>query len=484
MKLNSREYIRISVIYTAVAAFPPLLNLVIRPLIEGFDRLDPADFSRIEIAEVITSLAFVIAIYSMGNAISRFYYDYLDDRKGYRQMVSGIFNSILVRGAFVLLAAWIFMKPIGRLFTQPELQDFGSYGFAAILTGISRAVNLTAFALYRNEKKVRLYLLLNFMLGGLRAGFQLAGVFLYDMSFTGYVYGTAVGSGFTSLTILGYTYATSGFKLNHHLLKPVHQFARPLSQYALILWAIRFADRYFLESTPNELGIYSQALMLSFGIEVILQGLQGATQPEIFRMMKEGTQQNIEGIKKLSNLLMAQSQVLIALTILPAMLYCQIFKTDLRLAAGFISIVFVRYIQRTQYVIFSFPVYYEKKTKFYLYLNSFSLAINLLLLYFLVPIWGAYGAVTGILASQAFMVAGVYWYQNRIIQIPWNLRKLMVFPTLILVLSIILELVKLQMNSEPFLPSSVLVAAIFAGQAFLYRKELREIIKGKWSQYF
>ncbi|MCD4665669.1 MAG: hypothetical protein K8R68_10410, partial [Bacteroidales bacterium] len=90
MKINSKEFFKLSFLYTAVAAFPALLNLFVRPLIEGVEKLNATDFSQIEIAETITSLAFIITIYAMGNAISRFYYDYSDDKKGYNKLISSV----------------------------------------------------------------------------------------------------------------------------------------------------------------------------------------------------------------------------------------------------------------------------------------------------------------------------------------------------------------------------------------------------------
>ena len=482
MKLDNKEFFKLSFLYTAVAAFPPVLNLFVRPLIEGENKLMPADFSQIEITETIISLAFIIATFAMSNAISRFYYDHVENRKDYNKLVSGIFNSILFRGFIVFIVAFIFRDYIGRLFTQPELQDFSKYGFAAILVGLFRAINITAFSLYRNEKKVRLYLIFGFLLGFLRAVFQLIGVFFYDMSFIGYVYGSAIGSGIISVSILCYTYYRSGFHYDRKILKPANKFALPLFEYAFVAWGINFADRYFLEATPVTLGIYAQALLLGRGIEIILQGFQGATQPEMFRMMKDGMGKNLNEIKKLSHLLMAQSQLLIAAAIIPAMVYCLIFKTDLKLAAGFIAIVFIRYILRTQYIIFSFPVYFEKKTKIFLYLNLVVLVVNLLLLYFLVPIIGAYGAVAAILISQAIQVLGIYFYQKKIVSISWNLNKLLVFPFVIIAVTVLAEITKLQFDLNPYISAAIVVFVIVVSLTILYKNEIKKILNRRWKQ--
>ena len=266
-------------------------------------------------------------------------------------------------------------------------------------------------------------------------------------------------------------------------MKPVNQFAAPLFQYYLIYWGISFADRYFLESTPVILGIYSQALLLGKGIEVILQGLQGASQPEMFRMFKEGVKTNLNEIKKLSHLLMAQSQLIIALAIIPAMIYCMVFKTDLRLAAGLIAIVFVRYILRTQYIIFSFPVYYEKKTRVFFYLNLIVLFINLALLYFLIPVIGVYGAIAAILISQGVQVIGIYYYQRRIMDISWNINKLLIFPFIVVFVTIILELLKVKFELNEYLTASLVIITMIGSMAFLYRNEIKNILAKGWKQF-
>jgi O-antigen/teichoic acid export membrane protein len=483
MKLDTKEFFKLSFLYTAVAALPPLLNLIIRPLMEGDGKLLPDDFSRIEITETIITLVLVIASFATSSSISRFYFDHNEDKKRLNVLVSGIFSSILFRGAVILLFAFAARNYIGQLFSQPELQDFPRYGFAAIIAGINRSVNFTAFALYRNEKKVRKYLILSFVLGVLRAGFQLIGVLYYEMSFVGYVYGTCIGSSIVTVTILAYTFKKSGFHYNFKMMKPVNQYAFPLFEYSLIVWGLSFADRFFLESSPAILGIYSQAVLLGRGIDIILQGLQGVSQPEMFRLLKLGIKENMEDIKKLSHLLMAQSQIIIAAAILPAMLYCSIFKTDLKLAAGFVTVIMVSYILRTQYLVFSLPVYYEKKTKSLLYLNLVVLAVNLVLLYFLVPWIKAYGAIAALFASLFLQVIGIYFVQDRIIKITWNLTKLLFVPGALVIFTIFLEAIKLQTGMNAFTGGIIITALIAGSQVFLYKKEIAGLIKGRGKMF-
>jgi O-antigen/teichoic acid export membrane protein len=485
MKIDTREYLKLSFIYTLVAAVPPLIQVLIQPIYEGqgANRLHAADFSQLAITELFTSLVFVLATFSMGNAISRFYYDYMDNRRGYDRLVSSVFNSILIRGFIILGIGFLFSDYIGKLFVQPALQDFSSYGYASIITGIGRAVNITAAALYRNEKKVMNFVYVNIGLAVFRTGFQLAGLFLFDMSFIGYINGSAVGTSITTIAVLIYTYRRSGIRYDFKMMKSVNHFASPLTQYGIVVWALAFADKYFLEKFPDDLGIYNTAASFALGISIVLQGLQGANQPEVFRVMKEGIEKNQEAIRKLSNMLLAQSQIVIAAAIIPVMLYLQLlYTTKIHLAAGLVTIIFLRNLMRTQYVVFSYSVYYMKKTRFFLYLNIVVLVLNISLNFLLIPTFKFYGAIAAGIVSDFIQVIGIYFYQKSIVAIDWNMKKTLYFPLALMGIAILMECIKNVTGINPFITSSVVVTSIFAGLLVLYKVEIKGFIIKKWMQ--
>ena len=479
MKFNLREYFKLSAIYVVVAALPPGLQLIIQPIIEGPDRLGPVDFSQLGISEIITSLVFTVALFSMGNAISRFYYDHKDRESGYHKLVSTVLNSILFRGMIILGLAWVFRDYIGSIFTQPALQDFESYGYLAIIIGINRAINMTAAALYRNEKKVRKFILLNLALGVLRSGFQVIGVFYYDMSFIGFLWGGAIGSSITSISVLLYTWHSCGFRFDFKILKELNQFAYPLFQFAIIMWGINYSERFFMEmeDKASDLGIYIVAFGIAVGFEKILIGIQGATQPEIYRFMDAGLKEHTENIKKLSNLLLAQTQVLIALAIIPAMLYLSLFyTTDVRLAFGLITIIFVKFIVRTQFLIFSYGVYFKKKTKYFLYVNTFALLANLGLNYLLVPHLSFYGVIIAAYAALSIQAVSFYFISKKITGIRWNKKKMLFYPFTIVLSAALLEFLKIRFEINPYITSSLVVIIIMTSLSILYKVEIRQIL--------
>jgi len=473
--VNTKEYFKLSVIYTIVAAFPNLLQLVVQPIVS---RMGTENFGYQAVTEVIVTLLFTLCIFSMESSISRFYYDVRDNKHNFNKLVSSIFTGILIRGGLILVAIIALTPFIGQYFSQVPLQKFGTYGVALVISALNRAIVTTAISLFRNEKSIKSFVIVNISSGIFRAAFQLIGVLFFSMTFLGYVWGTAIGSSIISIAVLIYTYRRCGFHYDKSLNGELYRFAWPLLQYSLIGWAMGNIDKIFLEKGPSDkLGIYSNAMQFALGLQLIIQGLGNVTQPEIFRYMSEGIQKQQEEIKKLSNMFMIQSMIFIVGAIIPAIIFITIFfKPAFLPSASIISIVFVRYILRSQYQVFALPIMFMKRTKIFTTVNILALVVSILLNFLFIPRLGYYGAIIAFIGANITQVLVVYYYQQKIIHISWNMKKVMTFPMSILLVAIICE-VAMAYLSLPVIAGAIIINVVtFAGISFLYKKELLEIV--------
>lgn len=140
----------------------------------------------------------------------------------------------------------------------------------------------------------------------------------------------------------------------------------------------------------------------------------------------------------------------------------------------------MRNLLRTQYVVFSYPVYYMKKTRFFFYLNLVVLAVNLSLNFLLIPMFKFYGAIAAGVVSDIIQVVGIYYYQRTLVSINWNLRKTLYFPMAIMGIALVMEYVKNVTGINPYITSSVVVASLFSGLYFLYRFEISSFLAKRW----
>ncbi len=478
MSFNLKSYLKLSAIYTIAAAFPVIIQIFILPLIEGQNLLGADEFSRIAISESISTFVGTIILFSMSGAISRFYYDFIEDRALFNGLFSSILIGILSRGILILGLGVLMGDWVASFFNQPELQNFSSYGFGSIAIGINRSINITVITLFRNERKVMLFVLVNFLVAALRTAGQLIGVFYFDMSFSGYVNGTAVGGAIMTVFLLIYIFRQTGVQYSRTVMKPVYSFAIPLFIYELVKWGVMFSDRLFLEKFPVELGIYDTAQRFAFGIYYIFQGLYGAAQPDFFLYLTQGIQKTANDLRRLSNIYMLQAQVAVLALILPVIAYISIFfETALTKSASLIAVVFSQYILIGMNTLFSLPIIYYKKTNIYLYINIVSLATSLLLNFWLIPELKIYGAIVSFYAANSIQLLLIFRAQKRIVSIPWNLQKCLWLPLATIGIAVVAEVTKKVFSINPLLMAVIVVALSSTVLGIFYRALIKEWIE-------
>lgn len=462
-RFDLRDFLRLSALYTFASAFPAVLQIVVLPFIEGAGRLGALDFAHIAISESISTFVGPLIIFSMGSGISRFYYDYRDRPGEVGRLYSSVLTGIVARGLLALAAAALLGDWLAARFTQEGLRDFGSYGYGAVAVGINRAVLTSAATLYRNERRVARFVGANLLAAAARTAFQLAGLFWFDMSFVGYVNGAAAGGGVVTLLILADAWRRAGVRYSFAMMRPVMRFAAPLFVFEMARWGVTYADRFFLESRPEQLAVYDTAQRFAAGLYVIFQGLYGAIQPDFFRFLKQGGAEAAEGIRRIGNVYMLQAQAIAIGLALPVIAYIRLcFETQLQEAAGLVTIVFAQYILLALNTLFSLAIIYRKRTDLYLAVNAAVLAVSLALNFALTRRYGPYGAVAAAYAANLAQLALLALIQRRVEPIAWNYRKTLWLPLGVVAAALAAEAAKLALGLG-YLAAACGVAAVAAG---------------------
>jgi O-antigen/teichoic acid export membrane protein len=197
--------------------------------------------------------------------------------------------------------------------------------------------------------------------------------------------------------------------------------------------------------------------------------------------MTEGINKNENTIKQISNIVISQAQIIVAISILPVMIFISIFyETQLSLSSGFIAIIFIRFILRAQYTVFAIPIMYLKKTKVFFYVNSLVLFFNIILNYYLIPKYHAYGAIIAFMIPYIIQIISIYIIQQKMIKIKWNLKKVLYYPLIIILITSILEYIKILYNINSYITSFIIIFIIFFFQIVLYYKEIKNFVNKKY----
>jgi O-antigen/teichoic acid export membrane protein len=472
--LNIKEHFKLTAIYTFFAAFPAVLQLFVYPIIEGNDKLGSEDFGYLAVAEALLSFMSLFCLFGMAISIARYYYEYNDHKKNYQELVSTIFQGVIHRGLLLIGIIWIFSDFISSFFGEGPLKNFESYSTYLIIIAFNRAVIAIALSLYRTEKALLNFVIVSIVSGLGRSVFQVIGVLYFDMSFKGYLIGTAIGGSFASFIILFISFYKNGFKFSKKINQQLYEFSFLLFLTDILYWGILFFDRFMLLKNPDQLGIYDNAIKFAVGVQFISQGLAGSIQPELFRLFKKGFKENESKIKSLSNLFVVENILVVGVFAIPIMIFIEIFyETNLVLSASLILIILMRTIINSLYQVFLWPMLYMKATKTYLYLNIIVVLIIVALNMLLVPNYGYYGSIIAFITAGISQVLMFEFYGKRIVEINWNKTKILYFPLGIVLFSLFMEFLKNKYEINTYLTSGSIITIMFLGLFILYRNELK-----------
>ncbi len=476
--INLREHLKLTGIYTFFAAFPAILQLIVYPIIEGTNRLGAEDFGYLAITEAIISFMVIFCLFGMSVTISRFYYDYNEKTKEYKSLVSSVFIGIILRGIVLFGIVFLFADTLSSFLSPQPLKEVNQYGFLLPIISLNRVLASVSLALFRNEKKIKIFIIISLLSGLARSLFQIIGVLYFDLSFIGYLEGTALGGGFATLLILIYTFSKNSITFSKRISFNTFKYAFPFFLSDILFWGIVFIDRFLLMRTPGQLGIYDNALKFAMGFYFISQGLANSTQPELYRYFKEGIKKRESMIKSLSNLFIVENIGTAVIILVPLMIFINLFyETELVMSSSILTLVFLKYILNAQYQVFLWPLLFQKKTYPLLFLNLMVLITSVSFNFLLIPKLGIYGAIISMIITGFVQVILFYQYQQKQISLSWNKWKILVFPMIIVAVTCISEIIKIQYTLTTYFTAFVFSIVSSIGIFFLYRSELKEKIK-------
>ncbi|SDB86733.1 lipopolysaccharide biosynthesis protein [Williamwhitmania taraxaci] len=297
---------------------------------------------------------------------------------------------------------------------------------------------------------------------------------------TGLVFLVFLSNFVASLLTLGYFYRdffSIRFKVNLALIKKIVFYSFPLMVGGFAGIVNDMADRFFIkglvpaEQNPMyQLGIYGGILKISILLNLFIQVYRFAAEPLFFKNSENA------GSKKFfadSTKFFFVISLLIFLFISFYLSYFQmILGGDYRVGIGIVPILLLSYVFYGFY--FNISVWFKltDKTKYAVVFTLFGLAINALINYYTVPIYGFWGSAWARLASYFLMVVSCYFVGQRFFKVDYDLRNMFLYLTFSLSLYFF-DFFLLAENSITTFFTKLLLLFLFIA-LFLWReKELR-----------
>ena len=252
--------------------------------------------------------------------------------------------------------------------------------------------------------------------------------------------------------------ADLGFELDRPLLRAMNRFGAPLIPAALGLWAISFADRWFIAvlDDQSEVGVYSVAVRVASAV-LFLQLAFRRAWPTFAYSIEDDREARTAYSRVLTYVVLATSWVALGLTLLgPWLVRLLTSEPDFYRAAnavGLLAFSAVAYAGFSVISIGSAPR--GRRTQGNWGVAGLGAVVNVALCFALIPPYGMVGAAIATLAAYVVLFLGMVVYAGRVLPVAWAWRRVVTAS------AVATSLAVLGAWTSPPLALAVVLAAVF-----------------------
>ncbi|MES2590521.1 MAG: oligosaccharide flippase family protein [Bacteroidota bacterium] len=371
----------------------------------------PEDYGTIDLISTIVAVFTILGMLQLESAVSRYYYNEKDEVNR-NKMVSTALWAILTFSLFLFLILFVFSDFLSNiLFKSEKFSDIIIIACVAIpLNNLSSLFTV----IVRFRKKALHYLLFQVAQIGISVGLTIFLVVYLHVGITGVFWGQLTGTAVSVIMMAIYLRKQLFFIWNSIELRKMLQFSLPLVPAVAGSWANSYISRFVMLGylSFNEIGLYAVALKISSVFQLIGTALRMAWGPFMWE-----TYENNPDHKNVFAKIQKDLSIFVLLTVILITLFSReiilIFTTvtyiDSARLIGPLSLSIA--ISTVIMQITSLGPAITKKTKYNTLIYFYSLIINIVSLFILVPQFGLLGvALSMLLGNLTFLIIG--WYNS------------------------------------------------------------------------
>lgn len=413
-------------------------------------------YGALSIYLVFITLVQILITFSFDTSIYVHYHEYKNDSNKLADFISSAFVFMMITGVIVAVILSIAGELIFRVALPDQHISFYPYGLASVGAGVFLAVFRVHSSLLQTREKPETFLWSNVLVLSLIVVFTVVGMRWYPHSLAGPVYGRMLGAFFPFLWVLWRIFREFGFRFNFHWLRGSFSFNAYAFIYQIQQWFINQFDRVVMlvYLTLADVGVYDVALKCLLPIELLMNSLHSAFYPRVVsQLMGKTDQRGAEVVNRYYHGLIAVVMLLVTGSILAFPIAIKLFvlklfsnKAAYADAVQYIPYVAVIYLFKVMRLYFAIPYNTLKYTRPLPVIYLIVVAIKIIMMIVLMQYLQIYGAIAASLLSAAAEVYLMKRFMRDRFAYRFNIFKIVVAPTLLLLLIVI---------AEPFIPLSL-----------------------------
>jgi O-antigen/teichoic acid export membrane protein len=434
IKKSNKHVINI-LIYSFGNVLPKAVTFLLMPLYTFY--LSPEQFGIVNTIQAFSAFLIIIFTLEIERSVYRLIHDYKqdDDKKRFLGTLSISMFFISTLMLFVLIN----LKSILNDFSNDiPFNPYILYGILASYFYTFTLIPKIYFQSIHNAKKYFLLSFLQFLCDTLMVIFY---VVYLKQGAIGMLKGILMGHIIVLPFFVYHTLKNIKIVFDLKIFQNTIKYSLPLIPSIIAAWIINLSDRFFIEYffSLSEVGIYSLGVKIASVVQLVAGSFLMAYNPLFFQYANSEDQENAKKKLYISHNLNIVILLIVGFSIAFIGKDIIYLFMDVRYHNAYVFIPFLSLgYFFMQLIGFQNLAYYQsKKTKELMYIVLFSSFINILLNYFLIKNYSAFGATLATLFTQFIFFVIQFHFSKKYYFIPYNWKLIIPLSLLAITLVII-----------------------------------------------
>ena len=408
-----------SVVYGLGDFVARFLGLLLLPLYTAY--LTPADYGKIEILVAGSAVLLVLLRRGVSEGFFRFYFDSEDP----------VYRTTVVRTTFwftmgtataALVLGLVFAEPLSRLLQVGDNPDLVRAAVLALWAQLNYAQIMTV---YRAEERAVAFAMATLVTVVTTVAATVALVVVLEKGALGALLGSFAGTLVVYAALLVTRRRDLGLEFSRPVLRDMNRFGAPLIPAALALWAIGFADRWFIGVLRDEaeVGVYSVAVRVASAVFFLQLAFRRAWLALAYSIADDGEARRTYSYV-LTYVVYLTAWAALGLTLLaPWLVRFLTSDPSFYRATDAVGLLAFSAVGYAAYTVLSIGAGRSRRTQGNWIVAGIAAAFNVALCLLLVPPFGMMGAAVATLVAYAALAVGMVVYAQHVYPVAYQWRR-------------------------------------------------------------
>ena len=395
VKVSNKKLLLSSLIYSCSGILMKCFSFFLLPLYTAYLTTDDYGITSL-VTSFISTMSFVVT-FSLFSAIMRFYVDLKDNPEKLSRFYGTIVIFISLSGVAFGTISTIFREFISKTFFSSI--DYYPIIFVCLISLVFSCLHTVFDGIMRSQQKALKSSVFSLIVFGSNVLLNVIFVVIFEMGAFGVILATLiVNLGYSIYFIIELSYKKElYFCLDLKLLKSALKYSIPIMPHNLSTHIALFVSKILIGDTASltSLGLYSVASQFGNIADTIHGYVSAAYSPWMYEQLKEKQVDLYDTTRRTVNLLIAVISLFFIGIALFAQDYILLFvEKSYATAWHYVPLIVTVFAIKTVYYFYVDILFYYKEASKKLFIATVSSSLlNLLISFYLIPLYGVYGSI-------------------------------------------------------------------------------------------